>query len=356
VKRADLIVHQQEPFNAEPPRAALADATLTPLDAFYVRSHGAVPQPDEAGWKLRVDGLVERELELGIEELRDGRFSERVLVATLQCAGNRRAGLIEVREIPGEAPWGSAATGTASWRGVALCDLLVAAGVGPRASHVAFVGADPCEEAVPPQPYGVSIPLRKALSSEVLLAWEMNGEPLAPEHGAPLRAVVPGYVGARSAKWLRRVEVRAHPWDGYFQATAYRLVPADGQPGPGVGMALGELPLSADVLAPDDGDRVAAGKLEVLGYALAGGSRYVARVDVSIDGGRSFAEAELLEDLGRWAWRLWRAEVELAPGSHEIVARAWDSAGATQPEDPATVWNPKGYVNSSWARVRVEAG
>ena len=353
MKRADLIVHQQEPFNAEPPRSALADSPLTPLDAFYVRSHGAVPEPD--GWTLRVDGLVERELELGLAELRDGRFPEREIVATLQCAGNRRAGLIEVRDIPGEAPWGPAATGTASWRGVALRDVLALAGVGRGASHVAFVGADECEEAVPPQPYGVSIPLRKALSVEVLLAWDMNGEPLAPHHGAPLRAVVPGYVGARSAKWLRRVEVRDEPSDAYFQATAYRLLPEDAEPGPGVGMALGELPLSADVLAPDDGERVAAGKVQVLGYALAGGSRYVARVDVSIDGGRSFTEAELLADQGPWAWRLWRAEVHLEPGSHEIVARAWDSAGNTQPEDPATVWNPKGYVNSSWARVRVDA-
>jgi sulfite oxidase len=106
---------------------------------------------------------------------------------------------------------------------------------------------------------------------------------------------------------------------------------------------------------PDDGARVPAGALEISGYAFAGGERSVVRVDVSTDGGRRFAEAELLDDLGRWAWRLWRARVELAPGEHEIVARAWDSAAATQPEHAAALWNPKGYVNSAWARVRVVA-
>jgi sulfite oxidase len=122
-----------------------------------------------------------------------------------------------------------------------------------------------------------------------------------------------------------------------------------------VGVPLGELPLSADVLVPDQGEPVTAGAVEVRGYALAGGSRHVARVDVSTDGGRSWHEAELLEDLGRWAWRLWRAELDLAPGRHEIVVRAWDSAGATQPENPAMLWNPKGYMNSSWARITVVA-
>jgi sulfite oxidase len=355
LKRPSLIVHQREPFNAEPPREALDEAQLTPLDAFYVRSHGPVPDANDARMRLRVEGLVERELELTMDDLRGGHFADRELVATLQCAGNRRAGLMEVREIPGEAPWGPAATGTASWRGVALRDVLEEAGVREGASHVGFAGADPSDEVDPPQLYGGSVPLLKAMAEEVLLAWEMNGEPLQPYHGAPLRVVVPGYIGARSVKWLRRVVVRAEPWDGHFQSTAYRLLPPDAEPAPGVGVPLGELPLSSDVLAPDDGARLDAGEVEVRGYALAGGNRHVTRVDVSIDGGATFRQAELLEDIGRWAWRLWRARVELEPGSHEIVVRAWDSAGSTQPEDPAAVWNPKGYVNSSWARVSVVA-
>ena len=354
-KRADLIVHEAEPFNAETGLAALAEGPLTATDAFYVRSHGAVPEIDRAAWRLRVHGDVERELELSFATLREA-FREREVTATLQCAGNRRAGLIAVRDVPGEAPWGPGATGTATWTGAALADVLALAGpLRAVAAHVGFEGADVCPEARPAQRFGGSIPLDKACRSEVLLAWAMNGEELSPVHGAPLRVVVPGYIGARSVKWLERIELRSRPWHGYFQHVVYRLLPEDGAPGPGAGMPLGLVALNADVLSPADGDTVAAGPVEVRGYAFAGGERHVARVDVSLDGGASWAQAELLDDLGRWAWRQWRTTVELTPGEHEILVRAWDSSAATQPEDEAALWNPKGYVNNARPRVRVRA-
>jgi sulfite oxidase len=134
-KRDDVIVHEAEPFNAETCLAALAEGPLTPTDAFYVRSHGAVPEIDPAAWRLRVEGLVERELDLSLTTLREA-FRERSEVATLQCAGNRRAGLIAIRDIPGEAPWGPGATGTATWTGVALADVLALAGPRGGATHV----------------------------------------------------------------------------------------------------------------------------------------------------------------------------------------------------------------------------
>jgi sulfite oxidase len=183
----------------------------------------------------------------------------------------------------------------------------------------------------------------------------MNGEPLSPVHGAPLRVVVPGYIGARSVKWVERIEVRAEPWKGYFQRVVYRLLPEDGRPGPDAGMPLGLVALNADILAPADGATVAAGAVEVRGYAFAGGERHVARVDLSLDGGASWSQAELLDDLGRWAWRQWRTTVDLAPGEHELLVRAWDSSAATQPEDEAALWNPKGYVNNARPRIRVRA-
>jgi sulfite oxidase len=350
-KPADTIVHEHRPFNAEPPAPALAATSVTPLERFYVRNHGAVP---EAHDELRVDGLVEEALRLSVAQLR-GRFQAAELTATLQCAGNRRRGLIAVREIPGEAPWGPGATGTATWRGARLRDVLAAAGVRDEAAHVVFHGADRADDATPPQAFAGAIPLEKALRSEVLLAWGMNGAPLEPVHGAPLRAVVPGYIGARSVKWLTRVELRAAEWDGYFQATAYRLLRPDESPAPGVGIELGEIGLNCDVLSPADGARVPAGPVELRGYAFAGGERHVARVELSLDDGASWREAELLEDLGRWAWRLWRAEVALAPGEHAVAVRAWDSAASTQPESAASLWNPKGYVNSAWGRVRLVA-
>jgi sulfite oxidase len=174
-------------------------------------------------------------------------------------------------------------------------------------------------------------------------------------HGGPVRAVVPGYIGARSVKWLQRVELRAEPWAGYFQATTYRLVAPGVEPGLGVGMELGKVAVNSDVLAPEDGAEVPAGRVEARGYAFAGGRRQVERVDVSLDGGRDWRQADLLEDLGPWAWRLWRIDLDLDPGEHEIVVRAWDSAAGTQPEDPAGSWNPKGYANNSWGRARVTA-
>ena len=351
-KRADMVVHEEEPFNAETGAAALAEGPVTATEAFYVRGHGAVPEIVPEAWRLHVHGLVERELDLSLVTLREA-FQEREETATLQCAGNRRADLMAIRELPGEEPWGPGATGTATWSGVALAEVLALAGPLREAAHVGFEGADLCPEAKPAQRFGGSIPLDKACRPEVLLAWAMNGEPLPLVHGAPLRVVVPGYIGARSVKWLERIEVRSRPWEGYFQHVAYRLLPPDGKPGPGAGMPLGLVALNSDVLSPANGETVAAGPVEVRGYAFAGGERHVTRVDVSVDGGASWSQAELLQDLGPWAWRQWRMTVDLAPGEHEILVRAWDSSAATQPEEHATLWNPKGYVNNARPRVRV---
>src|SRR3954463_2044255 len=160
-KRAGLIVHGEDPFNAETGPDALAEGPLTATDAFYVRGHGAVPSIDPDAWRLRVHGLVERELDLSLSTLREA-FREREVTATLQCAGNRRAGLMAIRDIAGEAPWGPGATGTATWTGVALADVLAVAGPLSKAAHVGFDGADVCQEAKPAQRFGGSIPYDKA--------------------------------------------------------------------------------------------------------------------------------------------------------------------------------------------------
>ena len=352
--KRDLIVYEDEPFNAETEPAALIESGVTATDAFYVRGHGPVPEIEEDGYRLHVGGLVERELSLSLDDLRSGLLEIHEVVATLQCAGNRRAGLVAVRDIPGESPWGPGATGTARWRGVRLADVLAAAAPRPGAAHVGMVGLDDSPEAKPPQRYGGSIPLDKARRPEVLLAFEMNGEPLPPVHGGPLRSVVPGYIGARSIKWLDRIDVRADTWGGYFQHVAYRMLPPDGKVGPGAGFELGIVALNSDVLAPADGATVPAGAVELRGYAFAGGERSVVRVDVSVDGA-AWRQAQLLEDLGPWAWRQWTLSVELGPGEHAIAVRAWDTSAATQPEDAASLWNPKGYCNNAQARITVTA-
>jgi sulfite oxidase len=355
-KRDDMVVHQVDPYNAEPPRGGLADRVLTPVYSFYSRNHGPVPELDPQTWRLRVDGQVDRELELSLDELR-ARFEQQTLVATLQCAGNRRAGLIEVGDIPGQHPWGPGATSTAEWTGASLADVLTAAGLRPGAAHVAFGAPDVSQLADPPQPFGGSIAVDKALSGEVLLAWAMNGEPLAVAHGAPIRVVVPGYIGARSVKWIQQITAQQHPSDNYFQATDYRLLAAEADPsqagGHEDGLPLGPVAVNADILRPDDGDTLPDGPTEVTGYAFAGEERGIARVDVSLDGGRSWQQADLDEQVSRWAWRHWRSVVDLPVGQVQIIARAWDTSAATQPESPMHLWNPKGYVNNSWARIHV---
>src|SRR5437588_4570840 len=169
-KRADMIVHEEEPFNAETGLAALAEGPVTATDAFYVRGHAAVPEIDPEAWRLHVHGAVERDLDLSLVTLLEA-FREREVTATLQCAGNRRAGLIAIRDISGEAPWGPGATGTASWAGVPLSDVLALAKPLDGAAHVGFVGADVCPETEPPERFGGSIPLDKARRPEVLRAW-----------------------------------------------------------------------------------------------------------------------------------------------------------------------------------------
>jgi sulfite oxidase len=354
-KRGDMVVRRADPLNAESPLAALADKNLTGTDTFYVRNHGPVPQVPPRQWRLRVDGLVERPLTLSLDELRT-RFACHEVTAVLQCAGNRRAGLLRVRDIPGEEPWGPGVTGNARWTGARLADVLAAAGPAAAAAHVAFEGPDVSEQASPPQRFGASIPLGKARQHEVLLAWAMNGQPLPAVHGAPVRVVVPGYIGARSVKWVERITVRDTPSDNYFQAVAYRLLPAQCDPAqarPGDGISLGSVAVNADILTPPQGASVAAGPVRVAGYAVAGDDRRIARVDVSTDGGRTWCQASLGDEAGPWSWRLWHATLTLPPGPAQVTARAWDSAANVQPESEAQLWNPKGYVNNAWARLNL---
>ena len=352
--RSDMIVHTVEPLNAEPPRAVLGQDDLTGADTFYVRNHGPIPDIQPDSWRLRIGGLVDRPLELSLAALRD-EFARHEVVAALECAGNRRAGLMKVRDIPGQEPWGPGAAGNARWTGVRLADVLAAAGIAAGGEHVAFQAPDVSEEASPPQPFGASIPLGKALGGEVLLAFAMNGQPLTRVHGAPVRVVVPGYIGARSVKWVEQITVQAEPSANFFQAS-YQLLPAEADPsraGPGDGFSLGPLAVNAAILAPDEAATVPAGPVTVAGYALAGDDRRVARVDISADGGHSWRQASLENELSPWSWRLWRATLDLPPGHADVTVRAWDSAASVQPESEADLWNPKGYVNNAWARLRL---
>jgi len=353
-KRPDMIVRNEAPFNAEPPAEVLAAGEITDVHAFFTRNHGPFPDISPEKWKLTVGGLTEKPLTLTLDQLKR-EFDATSVVATLACAGNRRAELLEVRAIPGKEPWAHGAISTAEWRGVRLADVLDAAGVQHQDGlHVAFAAPDVAQEARPVQSYGSSIPLSKAMSAEVLLAWEMNGQPLPRIHGGPVRVVVPGYIGARSVKWVNAITVQSEPSDNYFQAHDYRILPPETDPdtaAAGEGISLSALPLNCDILVPGDEADIAAGPLTVRGWALAGDGRGIGRVDISLDGGQTWQQAVLEPEANRWTWRMWSLTVDVQPGPLRVTARAWDDTGVTHPESPASLWNPRGYANNAWAHV-----
>jgi sulfite oxidase len=351
-----LLIRQESPFNGGPPPEAMRSSFVTPSGLFFVRNHGDVPEVDAAAFRLEVEGAVHQPLALSLAEL--AAFPRHEVTATIQCAGNRRSELAAAKPIPHELPWENEAVSNAVWAGVRLADLLRAAGPTATARHAALCGLDEAERHGKRFHFGGSIPLDKALQPEVLVATEMNGEPLPAVHGFPVRLVVPGWIGARSVKWLHRIRLQEKPSDNYFQSVAYRLFPASVGPENVVweeGTMLGEQAVNAVVTSPRPGDRLRAGALRVEGIALAGGGRRVERVEISLDGGRSWTAAALGAEESAWAWRFWDATVTLAAGAQEIVVRAWDSAAQTQPSTIEQVWNFKGYMNNAWARVPVLA-
>lgn len=342
-----FVVKQELPLNGGVPAGPLAMHHITPTKFFFVRNHAPVPYIDPAAFRLTVSGLVDRPRIFSLNELAR-EFTVSTVEAALECAGNRRTELAAVRPIPGELPWETEAVGNARWAGVALADVLDACGVGPGARHVSFTAADRVNRDGVTFGFGGSIPLEKAASREVLLAFAMNDEPLRPEHGAPLRVVVPGYIGARSVKWVTEVSVGDAPSENYFQQRAYRFTADESA----AGTMLGEYAVNAAITMPLDGAVLAVGRASIRGYALSG-SGEIEKVEVSVDGGQTWLEAMLSPPMSPWAWRLWTVEANLPAGDHELCVRARDTTGNVQPDDPRRVWNVKGYVNNSWHRVRV---
>jgi len=331
------------PLNGASTNDVLVRSYATPVADFFVRNHGNPPVADE--WTLKVTGMVERPLEIALPDLiaRNAYPVTRV-PAVLQCAGNRRTALQAVKPIAGELPWDNAAIGCAAWGGVRLADLLQQAGVTAGAAHVWLLGGETLEGKHAGTPYGASIPLDKALHRSTLVATTMNGDPLPPDHGAPVRAVVPGYVGARSVKWLREIRVQSEETPNYFQR-AYSVS----------GRVLYEYPVSSAFGLPLDGATIASGGTRVRGWALGQGGVPVEHIEISTDDGRTWSAARFTTPAVEFAWRLWEAEVVLPPGTHRLACRAVDAAGNTQPETAESTWNEKGYVNNCWDRVTVHA-
>lgn len=354
-KDPEVFVHQQEPLNVGVPAALVRQTFITPNSLFFVRNHGSIPRVKPDQYRLSISGMVHVNATYSLNELKT-LFPSQTVTATLQCAGHRRHELAAVAPIVGEIPWAEEAIGTAVWRGVLLRDVLLSVGVKEQVRHVAFTGCDEVQREGRVFGFGGSIPIEVARSAAVLLAYEMNGEPLSPEHGAPLRVVVPGYIGARSVKWLANIHLQEEPSTNYFQRCAYRLFPPHirhESASKAEGTMLGPLPLNSVICFPQPRAILSTGFIRVQGYAISGAGQHVERVELSPDGGSTWIRTTLQRSADDSAWTFWEAVLELSPGTHQLVSRAWNSAGSTQPEHLAQVWNWKGYANNAWHRIEV---
>jgi DMSO/TMAO reductase YedYZ molybdopterin-dependent catalytic subunit len=321
---------------------------VTPAGMHYLLIHYDVPVVDAASWRLEVGGRVEQPLTLSLADLKTRPAAEHAV--TLECAGNGRARLAPR---PISQPWLHEAVGTAVWGGTPLAGVLEEAGIDPDAVEIVFTGLDRGIEGGEEQAYQRSLGLHDALMPEVLLAWEMNGQPLPPQHGAPLRLVVPGWYGMTSVKWLASIEAVAEPFRGYQMTTGYRYRAAEDEDGEPV-TRMQPRALMAPPGIPDFFTRartVPPGPVELEGRAWSGLAP-VSGVEVSTDG-ESWHEAGLERDVdGRWAWRRWTFLWE-PPGRGDYVlrCRARDEAGNVQPDDPP--WNLGGYASNGVQQVAV---
>lgn len=319
---------------------------VTPPGLHYLLIHYDVPVVDPAAFRLVVDGLVDNPLSLDLETLR--RRPRVSTVVTMECAGNGRARL---RPRPVSQPWLVEAVGTARWTGTPLAPLLREAGLLDEAVDVVFTGADHGIERGVEQDYQRSLTMAEALREEVLLAYEMNGAPLPPQHGYPLRLVVPGWYGMAQVKWLTRISAVADPFDG-FQMRAYRLRDQPGEDGVPV-TRIEPRALLVPPGFPDFMSRTRVlhpGEVTVEGRAWSGWAP-VSAVEVSVDGGTTWHAAHLEPAPGRYGWARWTWTWPATPGDYQLCARAHDTSGRSQPVDQP--WNRGGFANNLIQRVPV---
>jgi sulfane dehydrogenase subunit SoxC len=321
---------------------------LTPTGLHYLLIHYDIPVVDPGTWRLRIGGAVGRELSLSLDDLRARPAATHAV--TMECAGNGRARL---SPRPLSQPWLLEAVGTAEWTGTPLRGVLEEAGIADGAVEVLFTALDRGVEGGVEQRYERSLPLAEALRDEVLLAYAMGGEPLPPQHGFPLRLVVPGWYGMTNVKWLDRIAVLEEPFAGYQQARGYRMRQSPDEQGEPVSRmvprSLMTPPGIPDFLTRERS--LEPGPCTVRGRAWSGLGRIV-RVEVSDDGGASWSDARLGPEPGRWEWRAWEWDWDPSePGAYELCCRATDSAGNGQPL--AAPWNLGGYANNEVQRVPV---
>lgn len=340
-----LHVVSADPFNAEPPLTALGEP-VTPVEDFYVRSNFSAPELDASRWRLRVHGLVDAQIELDLERLQ--ALPRRTTRVTLECAGNGRK---LMNPTPPGTAWALGAVGTANFTGVALSDVLALADPHADAGEVVFTGADSGPvDGRGPTAFQRSLALEHATSDEPLVAWAMNGAPLTRDHGFPVRLVVPRFYAVASVKWLVDVEVVDRSFRGHFQADRYVYRAPGAADHPVTTVRVRSL-----ITSHADGARVANGAVTLRGMAWSGDAE-ITRVQVR-QGPETWLDADVRldgdPDVGVGVMTPWRCVCHLEPGEHELLVRATDATGATQPL--ASDWNELGYGNNVVQVIRLRA-
>ncbi|MCJ1393642.1 hypothetical protein MMC18_006517 [Xylographa bjoerkii] len=365
-KAEDMIHVLDFPYNGEPPRDRLVQTTLTRNEDHFVRNHGGIPTCSEEDYFLDIGGMVNNPKRLTMKDLKnEDLFPRQSNIVTLQCSGTRR--IEQINEYPGDgdelinAPWGEGAIGTARWTGVSLKKVIkYCGGLKEGAQHIELMGVDTYFKKGHLYNYVVSVPWRKVRSHEVILAWEMNGKPLPKIHGHPLRAVVFGYIGARSVKWLGRIDAIAEPSNAPVQKKEYLYyTPQTGKHNAtySSGFSIQDMPVSSAIMGPVEKSVIVHdGSIKMNGWAYSGGGHWPERVEVSVDGGNIWYETpyEQLSEKYYHAWRTWAIDVPCdAEGWIELVCRCWDNALNTQPTFIRSAWNWDLHVTSSCHRVKI---
>lgn len=321
---------------------------VTPAGLHYLLIHFDIPEAD-ANWTLSIGGKVAHPRTLSVPEIM--ALPARTLRVTLECAGNGRG---QMSPRYPSMPWLEEGVSTAEWTGTPLAALLAAAGVHPGASEVVFRGTDRGIDRGTEHDYARSLTVAEAMRPDVLVVYAMNGQPLLPQHGAPLRLVVPGWYGMASVKWLAKIEATDVPFDGVQQVGSYHFRAQVGEQGvPCTHIRVNSL--MAPPGAPDFFTRrrtVAEGAVKLQGRAWPGNGAQIARVEVAVDG--KWRDASLDPPAGPWAWRGWSYEWAARPGEHTLACRATDALGNVQPEEP--VADATGFGNNAIQQVQVTVG
>ena len=330
--------------NRELPLEALR-YDVTPTGLHYLLGHFDIPAVDQDSWRLEIGGLVARPGSFTLDDLRQMPSSS--LAVTLECAGNGRS-LLD--PFPGGQPWRSGAVSTAVWNGVSLSHLLDTVDVSPEAVEIVFTGADRGVEDGVEQRFQRSLSTTEAALPDVLVAYEMNGEPLPPQHGSPARLIVPGWYGMASVKWLVEIQAVSTPFDG-FQQWSYEVRQDEDLAGERITRMLPRALMEPPGIPDDAGRLVRGADVALRGRAWSGTSR-IARVEVSLDDGGTWIDAEVGDPIGPRAWSAWRGAVNFPrPGKYILRSRATDDDGRVQPTEPP--WNVWGYQNNACERVSV---